>query len=73
MWGGGAFYMGSDSLAATMRMLSPRAVHAGVFVFASVVAGTAAAQTAPRTPWGDPDLQGTYTNKYETSTPLERP
>ena len=52
---------------------SPRAVHAGVFVFASLVAGTAAAQPAPRTPWGDPDLQGTYTNKYETSTPLERP
>ena len=56
-----------------MRKLSPRAVHAGVLLFASVVAGTAAAQTAPRTPWGDPDLQGTYTNKYETSTPLERP
>jgi hypothetical protein len=29
--------------------------------------------TAARTPWGDPDLQGTYTNKYETSTPFERP
>jgi hypothetical protein len=28
---------------------------------------------APRTPWGDPDLQGNYTNKYEQSTPLERP
>ena len=27
----------------------------------------------PRTPWGDPDLQGTYSNKYEQSTPLERP
>ena len=31
----------------------------------------AAGQTAPRTPWGDPDLQGTYTNK--TTTPLQRP
>jgi hypothetical protein len=29
--------------------------------------------TPPRTPWGDPDLQGNYTNKYEQSTPLERP
>jgi hypothetical protein len=48
-------------------------VRAGVFVVASVVAGTAAAQTTARTPWGDPDLQGTYTNKYETSTPFERP
>ena len=28
---------------------------------------------AARTPWGDPDLQGNYTNKYEQSTPLERP
>ena len=27
----------------------------------------------PRTPWGDPDLQGNYTNKYEANTPLERP
>jgi hypothetical protein len=26
-----------------------------------------------RTPWGDPDLQGTYTNTYEASTPFERP
>ena len=28
-------------------------------------------QSAPRTPWGHPDLQGTYTNK--TITPLQRP
>jgi hypothetical protein len=27
----------------------------------------------PRTPWGDPDLQGNYTNLYEDGTPLERP
>jgi catechol 2,3-dioxygenase-like lactoylglutathione lyase family enzyme len=27
----------------------------------------------PRTPWGDPDLQGTYTNTYENGTLLERP
>src|SRR5688500_20172483 len=26
---------------------------------------------APRTPWGDPDLQGLWSN--QTSTPLERP
>ena len=26
-----------------------------------------------RTPWGDPDLQGNYTNLYEQGTPLERP
>jgi hypothetical protein len=27
----------------------------------------------PRTPWDDPDLQGTFTNKNEVSTPFERP
>ena len=27
--------------------------------------------TPPRTPWGDPDLQGTW--DYRTITPLERP
>jgi hypothetical protein len=29
--------------------------------------------TPPRTPWGDPDLQGNFTNKYEHGTPFERP
>jgi hypothetical protein len=35
----------------------------------------AAAKTyvPPKTPWGDPDLQGNYTNKYEQGTPFERP
>jgi len=28
---------------------------------------------APRTPWGDPDLSGNFTNLYESGTPLERP
>ena len=47
-----------------------------VFAVIAVVALTppfAAAQSAepPRTPWGDPDLQGTWTNT--TTTPLERP
>jgi hypothetical protein len=35
--------------------------------------GGAAKWTAPRTPWGDPDLQGIYTNKDENYTPFERP
>jgi hypothetical protein len=29
--------------------------------------------TPPKTPWGDPDLQGNFTNKYEQGTPFERP
>jgi hypothetical protein len=35
--------------------------------------GFSASYAPPRTPWGDPDLQGNYTNKYEANTPLERP
>jgi hypothetical protein len=31
------------------------------------------AYTPPHTPWGDPDLQGTFTNKDENGIPLERP
>jgi hypothetical protein len=27
----------------------------------------------PRTPWGHPDLQGTYSNDDETGTPMQRP
>jgi hypothetical protein len=35
--------------------------------------GARKAYVVPRTPWGDPDLQGNYTNKYEQGTPFERP
>src|SRR5262245_32645118 len=46
------------------------------------MAGAAGAQTAtatpknwkpPRTSWGDPDLNGIYSNDDETGTPMERP
>jgi hypothetical protein len=40
------------------------------------LAATVGAQTkykAPRTAWGDPDISGNYTNKYEQGTPFERP
>ncbi len=32
-----------------------------------------AAYTPAKTAWGDPDIQGNYTNKYEQGTPFERP
>jgi hypothetical protein len=32
-----------------------------------------ASYEAPRTPWGDPDLQGYYTNSDESLIPMERP
>jgi hypothetical protein len=47
---------------------------AALGLWAVVITGQSKPSYAPpRTPWGDPDLQGTYTNKYEQSTPLERP
>jgi len=44
----------------------------------SPATGTAAAPSAggarlPRTSWGDPAIEGTYTNKDEYGTPFERP
>src|SRR3954462_5819315 len=39
----------------------------------SVSAQKPAEYKAPRTPWGDPDLQGNYTNLSEAGTPMERP
>jgi hypothetical protein len=46
-----------------------------LLTLALVAAGPAAAQerkwTPPMTPWGEPDLQGTYSNR--TITPFERP
>src|SRR5690606_25813524 len=35
--------------------------------------GASGGYTVPRTPWGDPDLQGNYTNLSEAGTPMERP
>ena len=50
--------------------------------FSGLAAGVAVALTAqapssafklPRTSWGDPNIEGTYTNKDEYGTPFERP
>jgi hypothetical protein len=46
---------------------------AGAAALMSVMVAPLSGQSAPRTPWGDPDIQGTYTNTYENGTPLERP
>ncbi len=40
---------------------------------ATAAAKTTRAWIPPRTPWGDPDLQGTFSNGDEYTTPLERP
>ena len=51
-------------------------IAAALLMLASVVVAPAVAQDSrkwspPRTPWGEPDLQGTYSNR--TITPFERP
>ena len=43
----------------------------GTHATASAQTASSSSSRAPRTPWGDPDLQGMWTNA--TATPLERP
>src|SRR5262245_33804622 len=42
--------------------------------FAAVMAAIVSGQSSgsPRTPWGDPDLQGTWSSEAELSVPFER-
>ena len=42
-------------------------------VAAALSAQTTSAPKLPRTSWGDPSIEGTYTNKDEFGTPFERP
>ena len=48
---------------------------AAAAVFTVVTASSAFGQswTAPRTPWGDPDIQGIFTTDDELGVPFERP
>ena len=46
---------------------------AGLAALVLVASTSAALAQAPRTPWGDPDLQGTWTSESELSVPFERP
>ena len=41
-------------------------------VVALPVVAAAGQPAVPRTPWGDPDLQGTYTNKTVTPSSARR-
>jgi hypothetical protein len=62
------------ALAAVMAVVSLASVHAGGQVpTAAATTQSAAAKTwsPPRTPWGEPDLQGVY--RYVGATPLQRP
>jgi len=61
------------------RRLLALALLAAALTLASFPSVPVTAQTspstyrAPRTPWGDPDLQGNFTNLWEVGTPFERP
>jgi hypothetical protein len=55
-----------------LGVLSPLLPRASVFD-AQAPATAQKRWNPPRTPWGDPDLQGVYTNDNEYATPLERP
>ena len=44
-----------------------------VMVVIAAAHSSAQSYKAPKTPWGDPDIQGNYTNLTEAGTPLERP
>jgi hypothetical protein len=55
-----AFVFGSMPMAAQTPAAAPKKAPAKTY-------------TPPRTPWGDPDLAGVYTNKDENGIPVERP
>ncbi|HET8698875.1 MAG TPA: hypothetical protein VFO94_15415, partial [Gammaproteobacteria bacterium] len=40
---------------------------------AAAASAQGGAAPLPRTSWGDPSIEGTYTNKDEYGTPFERP
>src|SRR5262245_59490899 len=62
----------SATMAAAAAALLVATHPAAAQVVSRAAAKSAASAAAPfRTPWGDPDLQGAWTNT--TTTPLERP
>jgi hypothetical protein len=52
---------------------TPAGVPSAEAVKAFIAARAAKNWVAPKTPWGDPDIQGNFTTKEEANTPLERP
>ena len=56
-----------------MRFLRRACVVAAVAAVTWPCPTAAQGSSSPRTPWGDPDIQGNYTNLWEAGTPFERP
>jgi hypothetical protein len=57
----------------TMRFLIRGCVVVAIAAVTWPCPTAAQGSASPRTPWGDPDLQGNYTNLWEAGTPFERP
>src|SRR5438552_2453030 len=62
----------------SMRHLASTSARTAAIAVVLLTTGLAAQKatkpwTTSRTPWGDPDLQGVFTNSNEYATPLERP
>ena len=55
----------------SMTTVALAVVAAGAVVSVSIINTSAQAPSVAKTPWGDPDLQGIWTD--ETNTPLQRP
>ena len=62
----GAF-VSPEAQAPTAAATTPEAVKA------FIASRMARDWTPPKTPWGDPDIQGVFTTKDEANTPFERP
>jgi hypothetical protein len=58
------------TLAATVLLVLP---DTAVLDGQAPIAAARPAYAAPRTPWGDPDIQGTFTTDDELGVPFERP
>ena len=57
----------------TRRMVAMTGALAGLIAIALIGSVTSAQGPAvPKTPWGDPDLQGTFSSEAELSVPFER-
>jgi hypothetical protein len=56
-----------------MDSLKSLLLGAAAIVFGAAQLDAQHGYKAPRTPWGDPDIQGNYTNLTEAGTPLEKP
>ena len=60
-------FVSPEAQAPTAAATTPEAVKA------FIASRMARDWTPPKTPWGDPDIQGVFTTKDEANTPFERP